>query len=225
MSESAVPPVPKVDPETLAIRAKPARAIRFRRGVIVAIAASGSVSLLAVAWVALKPPVFSAAAERPELSEPSHRPATDALNGLPATYGDAPKLGPPLPGDLGRPILQRQREMAKEEDSASDAPAQRAAQERERRLAELKTARESGVLVQGRTTHSAPVDAGPAVLTAPPAAEATAPAIDAYPDPSGQARKAHFVGTMIAPGTSIRMRSRQRRHPTCFPRAASSRPA
>src|SRR3546814_4916465 len=114
MSEAGISPVPKVDPETLAIRTKPARAIRFRRGVIIAIAALGSVSLMAVAWIALKPRVFSAVADRQELSEPSNRPSTDALNGLPATYGDAPKLGPPLPGDLGRPILERSEEHTSE---------------------------------------------------------------------------------------------------------------
>jgi len=45
----------KVDPETLALRAQPVRAIRFKRGAIVAIAALGSVSLIATAWVALRP--------------------------------------------------------------------------------------------------------------------------------------------------------------------------
>ena len=71
MSEDVITPAPKVDPETFAIRSKPARAIRFRRGVIIAIAALGSVSLMAVAWIALKPRVFSAVADRQELSEPS----------------------------------------------------------------------------------------------------------------------------------------------------------
>src|SRR3546814_4920278 len=73
MSEAVISPAPKVDPETLAIRTKPARAIRFRRGVIIPIAALGSVSLMAVAWIALKPRVFSAVADRQELSEPSNR--------------------------------------------------------------------------------------------------------------------------------------------------------
>ena len=90
MSEAATPPSPKVDPETLAIRAKPPRAIRFRRGVIIAIAALGSISLVAVAWLALKPRVFSAVASGQELSEPGNRPSTDVLNGLPSTYGDVP---------------------------------------------------------------------------------------------------------------------------------------
>src|SRR3546814_9137734 len=144
MSEPSISPTGKLDPETLAIRTKPARAMRFRRGVIIAVAALGSVSLVVVAWIALKPRVFSAVADRQELSEPSNRPSTDALNGLPATYGDAPKLGPPLPGDLGRPILESQRRMAAETGTGGDPSVQQAAQERERQLAELKAARESG---------------------------------------------------------------------------------
>ena len=196
MSEALIPPAPKVDPETLAIRTKPARAIRFRRGVIIAIAALGSVSLVAVAWIALKPRVFSAVADRQELSEPSNRPSADALNGLPATYGEAPKLGPPLPGDLGRPILESQRRMATETGTGSDPSGQQAAQERERQLAELKAARESGVLVQGRTASSpstAPDAAGTPTPTPTPAA---GPALDPDRDPNAQGRKAQFVGTL-----------------------------
>lgn len=192
MSDAVISPAPKVDPETLAIRTKPARAIRFRRGVIIAIAALGSVSLMAVAWIALKPRVFSAVADRQELSEPSNRPSTDALNGLPATYGDAPKLGPPLPGDLGRPILENQRRMAAETGTGSDPSVQQAAQERERQLAELKAARESGVLVQGRTVSS-PSTAPDAAAAPTPMAN---PALDPDRDPNAQGRKAQFVGAL-----------------------------
>jgi type IV secretory pathway VirB10-like protein len=198
MSEAVIPRAPKLDPETLAIRTKPARAIRFRRGVIIAIAALGSVSLMAVAWIALKPRVFGAVANRQELSEPSNRPSTDALNGLPATYGDAPKLGPPLPGDLGRPILESQRRMAVETGTASDPSAQQAAQERERQLAELKAARESGVLVQGRTASSPPTvpDAAGTPTPTPTPTPAAGPTLDPDRDPNAQARKAQFVGAL-----------------------------
>jgi type IV secretion system protein VirB10 len=196
MSEAVIPPAPKLDPETLAIRTKPARAIRFRRGVIIAIAALGSVSLMAVAWIALKPRVFSAVADRQELSEPSNRPSADALNSLPATYGDAPKLGPPLPGDLGRPILESQRRMAAETGTGSDSSVQQAAQERERQLAELKAARESGVLVQGRTVASTPTVADAAGTPAPTPSPAASPTLDADRDPNAQGRKAQFVGAL-----------------------------
>ncbi|WEK43297.1 MAG: TrbI/VirB10 family protein [Candidatus Sphingomonas colombiensis] len=200
MTETVIVPTTKIDPETLAIRAKPARSIRFRRGVIVAIAALGSVSLMAVAWIALKPRVFSAVADRQELSEPSNRPSADALNGLPSTYGSVPKLGPPLPGDLGRPILESQRRMATETGSGSDPSSQMAAQEQERRLAELKAARESGVLVQGRTAASAPAVPEATGTPTPTPSPSASPALDPDRDPNAQGRKAQFVGTLDKAG-------------------------
>jgi type IV secretory pathway VirB10-like protein len=200
MSEASISPAAKLDPETLAIRTKPARAIRFRRGVIIAVAALASVSLVVVAWIALKPRVFSAVADRQELSEPSNRPSTDALNGLPATYGDTPKLGPPLPGDLGRPILESQRRMATETGVGNDPSAQSEAQERERRLSELRAARQSGVLVQGRTGTSPTLAADASATPAGPTPEASGPALDPDRDPNAQGRKAQFVGTLDRSG-------------------------
>jgi len=200
MSEASITPAAKLDPETLAIRTKPARAIRFRRGVIIAIAALGSVSLVVVAWIALKPRVFSAVSDRQELSEPSNRPSTDALNGLPATYGDTPKLGPPLPGDLGRSILESQRRMATETGAGNDPSGQSEAQERERRLSELRAARQSGVLVQGRTATSPTVTADASATPAAPTPEVSRPALDPDRDPNAQGRKAQFVGTLDRSG-------------------------
>jgi len=107
---SALPP--KVDPETLVLRARPARAIRFKRGAVVAIAALTSVSIVATAWVALRPTTFRIVSQTDDRDDAAKAP-TDALSALPTSYGDAPKLGPPLPGDLGRPILDQQRAMPK----------------------------------------------------------------------------------------------------------------
>jgi len=70
------------------------------RGVIIAIAAIGSVSLIAVTWMALKPRLFQRGDTQQELSQPNVRSTSDGLSGAPATYGDVPRLGPPLPGDL-----------------------------------------------------------------------------------------------------------------------------
>ncbi|MDB5706211.1 MAG: conjugal transfer protein TrbI [Sphingomonas bacterium] len=193
-------PLPKADPESLAIRARPARAIRFKRGVIIAIAAIGSVSLIAVTWMALKPTVFRHVAEQETLSQPNGRMSADALNGVPAGYGDVPRLGPPLPGDLGRPILEHQRAMATETGiNDGQAAGQAEAAERERQLAELKAARQSGILVQGREIavggSTGAALAAPAGLPMPSASAATA-SIDATRDPNAQGRKAEFVGTL-----------------------------
>lgn len=197
MSEGIISEPAKLDPETLAIRARPPRAIRFKRGVIIAIAALGSVSLVAVTWMALKPRLFHGAATQEELSQPNARPASDALAGAPATYGDVPKLGPPLPGDLGKPILEHQQSMAGAMNPADQQFQQAAAMERERQLTELKAARESGVLVQGRQVGGI-ADAAPAVASAAAAAATDAPklALDPTNDPNAQGRKSSFVANL-----------------------------
>jgi len=183
MSEDQPPrePAPKLDPETLAIRARPPRAIRFRRGIIIAAAAVGSASLMAVAWMALQPRVFRQVAQDSELSQPNTRAASDALGGLPAGYGDAPKLGPPLPGDLGRPILRAQERAIATESRPGTSAADAARAERERRAAELKAARESGVLVQTAGGGGARIaEAGDSrTASVLPGQDAPAPARDA----------------------------------------------
>jgi type IV secretion system protein VirB10 len=122
-----VPPQAKVDPETLVLRAQPMKAIRFRRGAIIGIAALGSASLTGVAWMALKPQVFRQVTQESELSKPSTNPS-DALAGLPAGYGDAPRLGPALPGDLGRPILRAQQQHLGADTPGGNRPAADAAE-------------------------------------------------------------------------------------------------
>ena len=60
-------------------------------------------------------PVFQPAASPPE-----------AISGLPRDYlrrGEAPVLGPPLPGDLGRPMLSAQRARGLEAPASSSDPA------------------------------------------------------------------------------------------------------
>src|SRR3546814_19465307 len=84
--------------------------------------------------------------------------------------------------------------MAMETGTGSDPSAQQAAQERERQLAELKAARESGVLVQGRTASSpstVPDGAGTPTPTPTPAA---GPTLDPARDPNAQGRTTPFVG-------------------------------
>lgn len=191
----------KLDPETLAIRTRPPRAIRFKRGVIIAIAAIGSVSLMAVTWMALKPRLFHGAAPQEELSQPSTRATSDTLNGAPATYGDVPRLGPPLPGDLGKPILEHRQSMATAINLSDQQFQQAEAAERERQLAELKSARESGVLVQGRQAGGV-ADAASATAYAATATTTDAPklALDPTNDPNAQGRKEAFVSNLDRQG-------------------------
>ncbi|MBS0220792.1 MAG: TrbI/VirB10 family protein [Proteobacteria bacterium] len=64
-----------------------------------------------------------------ELYNIGHRTTPDGLTALPSDYTQVPKLGPPLPGDLGRPILHAQNQSP---PAAGPDPAQqRRAQEQE----------------------------------------------------------------------------------------------
>lgn len=197
MTEAATTQPAKLDPESLALRSRPPRAIRFKRGVIIAIAALGSVSLVTVTWLALKPRLFHRAAGQEELSQPDSRPASDTLNGLPTSYGDVPRLGPPLPGDLGKPILDRQQQLATQINPSDQQRQQAEAAERERQLAELKAARESGLLVQSRQAATAP-EAPTASVSAGEGAQPSLPklALDPTNDPNAQGRKEAFVGNL-----------------------------
>jgi type IV secretion system protein VirB10 len=201
-SEPAAPP--KVDPETLVLRGRPARVVRFRRGLVIGVAALGSTALVGVAWVALKPPTFRVVASGEERADQGATSPPDALAGAPKSYGDVPVLGPPLPGDLGRPILaaERKAETARTAPDAADERArrleQRAEAERERLASERKAARESGLMVQ---TSGA---ARPAAASAPSGEGAPSPvpgdasaaprlALDPARDPGGQQRKVDFL--------------------------------
>lgn len=201
MTDIATLSPPKLDPEALAIRTRPPRAIRFKRGVIIAIAAIGSVSLIAVTWMALKPRLFHRSDAQEELSQPNVRPTNDALSDAPSTYGDVPRLGPPLPGDLGKPILEHQQATIASVEPAGQPLQQAQAAERERQLAELKAARESGVLVQNRQ-GSTTTEPSTAAAPTPTATTTDTPklSLDNANDPNAQGHKAEFVADLDRQG-------------------------
>ncbi|HEY5712277.1 MAG TPA: TrbI/VirB10 family protein [Allosphingosinicella sp.] len=198
----------KVDPETLVLRGSPGRVIRFRRGVIIGIAALGSAALVGTAWLALKPTTLSLIASGEDRPASAASAAPDALAGAPRTYGDVPRLGPPLPGDLGRPILERQREMATErpvsgQAGPADAAAQAAETELQRRLAEARQAREAPVMMRISRPAAVEQEAAPAATSAapPPSAETAAPAASGSYGAPGQAQNIAFAETRDAGGT------------------------
>ncbi len=199
MTEPAIPPAggapAKADPETLVLRAAPGRVTRFRRGAIITIATVGSTAIVGVAWLALKPATLNLVASGDDKLVGAKAPP-DALAGAPVSYGDVPPLGPPLPGDLGKPILDHQREIGMAPIESADEAARRAAQEaeaeRQRLAAEERAARESGVMLQvagnaaGARVAVVPATVAPELPSAVQAAEA--------PDPGGQQRKNAMVG-------------------------------
>lgn len=184
----------KLDPETLALRAQPPRTARFKRGAIIAIAAVASTGIVATAWIALQPSTLQLNGRGGETAEAAAGAPGDALSALPASYGDVPKLGPPLPGDLGRPILRhQQQEMAMATEAGSERDIARIAnEERDRQAAAGLAALESPLLVR---SSSAPTPASQAVPIGPQisGADPTPSILDRTSDPNGQRRKVDFV--------------------------------
>lgn len=152
-AERAEAPVaePKEDPETLVLRGRPRPVIRFRRGLIIGVSAMVAAAFIGLAWVALEPPSFRLTGEA-EPSALAAKPSLDGIADAPASYADVPRLGPPLPGDLGRPILEQQRRQGMaapdEEGMAGQAEADRKLQSEQRLAEQAEAARTSSVLVR-----------------------------------------------------------------------------
>lgn len=204
---SAAPP--KLDPETLVLRGNPGRVVRFKRSAIIAIAALSSTAIVAVAWIALKPASFRIVDGNEDRAEMGARPPAEVLAGAPKSYGDVPQLGPPLPGDLGRPILKANQAMGTAPPDLHAEAAQRAAQvaeaEHQRLAAERKAAQESGVMMQLTSTSPHSTAAAPTIMNAPTAPSAGEAidgdrARDAQDDPNRQQRKLDFLAQRDARG-------------------------
>lgn len=156
--------------KAMRLRADPPRPLRLSRKVAMAGVAGLAVAIAAAVGVGLLKP--DADAPTVELTR-SSGPPPDAVRALPGDY-TAPRLGPPLPGDLGRPILNARNaaeaEAAPVGSSAGSASESREADARqaelERRRAEADAARTSTLLlIQG----GAPVTEGVAVASGPSA--------------------------------------------------------
>jgi type IV secretion system protein VirB10 len=213
----AAPPS-KAPPETLVLRATPRRVVRFRRGVIIGGAAASSLAIAGVAWMALGPKALHIVSAADERAVSDRKTPADAVANLPGTYGEVapgtPILGAPLPGDLGRPILDRQRQLEAGGGVAGDSamppamtPQEQAAEaELQRIAAQAAKAREAGVMVQssGRAAVTVSTPAGAEAAGAVPAADEAAPtgrlALDPERDQNNQQRKLDFVGQSASGG-------------------------
>lgn len=142
----------KVDPETLALRAAPRRVVRFKRRLMIGIASVGIAGIFGVTWLALKGPILGWRQQAQELYSTDRKSTAEGLAGLPRDYGEmkpeTPVLGPPLPGDLGPPILERQKQLGLT-PGVPESEADREAEAERQRLAQLaRAAREASVFFQ-----------------------------------------------------------------------------
>lgn len=186
----------KQSPEKLELRAAPRRAIRFRRGLIIGGTGIAAGTILTLTFLSLQHRAHKPD-QRPELAQPTKSPAPEGLAGLPADYSqvkpDTPVLGPPLPGDLGRPILEHQRRHG----AGTDWPPMEPSHQPTPEQVQTSQARQSGLFFRSepKSPSSIPETRNPALL---PNSGSTADATMAESD--AQQRKLDFLARPDAGG-------------------------
>lgn len=176
---SQADPAPRKEPpEALALRARPRPVIRLSRRSLILL---GSVAAAIVGGAAIWAlGVHHGGAPAPqELYSTDRKPVAEGLNGLPRDYGAIPKpavpqLGPPLPGDLGRPILRSQQEngTAPVPMATGPSPEEQARIAERQRLAQERDAALRGQVffqVRGRQQPAAAVGTTEVAAATPPA--------------------------------------------------------
>jgi type IV secretion system protein VirB10 len=129
------------------LRPEPPRVTRLSRRVLIALGGVASLAIAAALFYALdtaRRDKQSAA----ELYNTENRTPADGLANLPKDYTGIPKLGPALPGDLGRPILKAQNEGKPVTVPTIQTP--RADPEEQRRMAEIEAARVAKLFTDSR---------------------------------------------------------------------------
>ena len=183
----------------LRLRPERPRVMRLSRRVL---ATLGSVSAVAVAGAltfALWP--HGATGPAQELYNTDNRQTPDGLNGLPRDYSGLPKpvpqLGPPLPGDLGRPMLNAGVGAAGMPQPTSpaqpDPEAQRLAQERQRLAQEVEAARTSRLFASEARAAVQPPAGGAGTPIPLPGLDPTAVGPTAAAQPAEADRKLAFL--------------------------------
>ncbi|OOO17831.1 TrbI/VirB10 family protein [Rhizobium sophoriradicis] len=177
------------------LRPEPPRVTRLSRKVLIGLGAVSSLAIAAALFFSLD--TARRDRETPdELYNTENRTPADGLANLPKDYTGIPKLGPALPGDLGKPILKAQEEGKPVVVPSIQTP--RADPEEQRRLAEIEAARVAKLFTDSRgertddnpalDTRKSTTDPN-ALLTQPDAV----PPLDAGAAQNMQDRKLAFV--------------------------------
>lgn len=135
---------------SMRLRAEPPRVTRLSRKVLAGLGLVASIGIGGALLYALQ--ARDAGRSGEELYSTENRPTADGLSDLPSDY-TGPLLGPPLPGDLGRPILDAQNRGQPVVPPPVEAPT--VDPEEQRRLAEEEAARTSRVFFQTETQAAA----------------------------------------------------------------------
>ncbi|MEM9369536.1 MAG: TrbI/VirB10 family protein [Pseudomonadota bacterium] len=164
----------------LRLRPDPPRVMRLSRKAITVLAVAGGLGIGAILIVALQ---GSDPGDGPsELFSTERVQEAEGLLGLPRDYASIPQLGPPLPGELGRPVLSAQRRGEPVPVVPATGPA--VDPEEQLRLQEAEAARLATLFADARSSSVGA--ARPQAATAP----SPVPGLQSlFPATAGQARQ------------------------------------
>ncbi len=154
----------------LRLRPERSRVTRLSRRVLMGLGAASAIAIAAALMFALWP--HGPKRDGEELLNTDNRNVADGLNGLPRDYAGIPRpvpqLGPPLPGDLGKPLLAAGAPApGMPQPAVPDPEAQRLAQERQRLAQEMEAARTSRLFASEARAAVQPASLSAAVPVAP----------------------------------------------------------
>lgn len=177
-------------PAPMRLRADPPRVTRLSRKVLAGAGLVASVGLGGALIYALQ--TRDGVRPNEELYSTENRSTADGLAGLPRDYSGVPRLGPPLPGDLGRPIVGAQERGQPVPTPNVATPKPGISPEEQRRLQEIETARTSR-LFSGTETRAGATASAPAIVP-PPAPDLASLGLAPTPStPSAQDRQNAFL--------------------------------
>jgi type IV secretion system protein VirB10 len=188
--------------QEMRLRPERPRVTRLSRKVLLGLGVIAAAGIGAALFFALQPHHKTAGSE---LYNTDNRSTPDGLANLPRDYTglprNAPQLGPPLPGDLGRPIVNAG---APAPAAAPDPEQQRIAQERE-------AARTSHLFA---TTNTRQIAAAAVPTPEQPADRTAAPAVAGWSEVSSQDKTVAFINGAVDRRT-VSPDRRRCRVPTC----------
>lgn len=179
-------------PAAMRLRAEPPRVTRLSRKVLAGLGLVASVGIGGALLYALQ--TRDGGRPNEELYSTENRPTADGIAGLPRDYSGVPQLGPPLPGDLGRPILDAQQRGQPVPAPGISTPNPGVSPEEQRRLQELEAARTARLFASTETRGNIQPAATP--TTQAPAAIPNLTGLGLAPQPStptAQERQAAFL--------------------------------
>ncbi|AMD60412.1 conjugal transfer protein TraI [Agrobacterium tumefaciens] len=150
MSEAAKSPGADIAAQ-LRLRPEPSRVTRLSRKVLIGAGGVAGIAIAAALFWALDTSRRGSQSAT-ELYNVDNKTPADGLAGLPKDYTNIPKLGPALPGDLGRPILRAQEQGKPVAVPNIQTP--RVDPEEQRRLAEIEAARLAKLFTDSRAERT-----------------------------------------------------------------------